>query len=560
VKRRDGEHTNVTSIVAELERRQLERMRAIAERSRRRELEALVEAAEAMRRLDSGELDETLAELESADDPEAADASARLRCARAMRRCVHGDEAGGHAEWEVIMAEHPELALPYVMRARWWLQNNERPRKALRDLDRATAIEPNDTGAYFWRGRCHELLGDPERALANYRRAAALDPGAVDVLHALAKALSEHGPAAEARAAWDRVIAIAPGYVDLHLGRASMLERAGELEAALADYDRVVALDPDAHALAFCRALCLSGLGRTEEAAAAMQRVSDAAPDTPTYLRALGDLRTQAGEPARALAHLSRALELEPTAESYTTRGEAHEALGDVRSALADYDRAAELDPDDAIARIRALMLRTMELGQEADPRTVAAAVARLAKKLPNSAAVAQMHAVVLGARGKHAGALKAWNRVIALSPDVEGEAFLQRAVAHARLGHVQEAFDDTTRAIERDPGLAGAYVARGIYRTHLEEDDSGALADLDRAVSLAPGDASARFHRAEVRVNAGAYAEALADYDTAITAAPQVGQLYLARARCRAKLGDRKGARADRARAKRLATPVVED
>jgi tetratricopeptide (TPR) repeat protein len=552
-RKREPPSGNVTSIVPNLQRRQIERMRDVAERSHRRELQVLVESADMMRELESSEFDDMIAELEDSDDPDAADTSARLRCARAMRSCVHGDEAGGLAEWEAIMAQHPSMALPYVMRARWRLQNQQQPRKALRDLDRATGVEPDDPGAYYWRARCHEMLGDAERALANYRRAAALDPASIDTLHALAKALSAHGPRPEARVAWDRLIAVGPGYVDFHMGRARLLEDEGDLQAALVDYDRIVSLDPGAHALAFCRALCLSGLGRVEQAVEAMQRVADAAPDTPAYLRALGDLRTQAEQPALALAPLCRAIELEATAAGYATRGRAHEALGDVAAALADYDRAAELDPDDATAGVHRLMLRATQRPQEMDLQALAAELDRLATRMPNSAELADLQAVTLSTLGDHPGALKAWDRLIALSPDVDGETYLKRAVAHARLGHVQEAFDDATHAIERSPTLAAAYVARGIYRTHLEDDADEALADLDRAVSLAPDDASARFQRAEIHSASGEYEEALADYDAAIAIAPNVGKIYYERASCRAHLGDHKGARADRAHAKKL-------
>ncbi|HEY6459010.1 MAG TPA: hypothetical protein VIY73_02635, partial [Polyangiaceae bacterium] len=147
---------NVRSIVGELEKRQLDRVRQMAGRSHRRELEAMVEAADVMHKLGSGEFDAMLAELAGSDEPEAVETLARLRCGRAMRTCVHGDEAGGLAEWASVMAEQPTMAMPYVMRARWWLQNKEQPARAMEDLERAVSLAPNEATPYFWRAKCHE--------------------------------------------------------------------------------------------------------------------------------------------------------------------------------------------------------------------------------------------------------------------------------------------------------------------------------------------------------------------------------------------------------------------
>jgi tetratricopeptide (TPR) repeat protein len=456
----------VTSIVAELERRQLERARAIADRTHRRELQAMVEAAEMTRELESSDIDAMLTELAQVGDAEAIDTAARLRCARALRSCLRGDDAAGHAEWEAVMAEHPRLAMPYVMRARWWLDTKEEPGHALPDLDRAAAVEPTDASAYFWRAKCHERLGDVDRALANYRRAAAIEPESMDVVHALAKALSEHGEPDEAKAAWNRLIALAPGYVDFHLGRAQQLESEDDYDGALADYDRII--------------------------------------------------------------------ELDPTAGAFALRGRAHREAGDASSALADFDRSLAIDPSGDVVAMERLNLLVTSFPRERSRDQVLDEVERLAGRMPDQAPIAVLHAFVLRARGDHEGALEAWNRAIENDPAPEARSYLERATAHARLGHVEEAFDDATRAIERDPELVDAFVARGIYRSHLEDDYVAALADLDRALELSPNDLAAHFHRGQMLFNMDEYEEAFAAREKAIALAPTLGQLYFERAQCR--------------------------
>ena len=153
--------------MAEIERRQLERARSLAERSHRRELEIVVEAADMMRLLDETDFDADIATLYEDGSEEALDAAAKLRCARALKTAIRGDEAVGLAEWEAVAKEHPAFTFPITTRARWRLERKKAPEEALADLDHAAALDPNEAGVYFWRARCYEALEDADRALAN---------------------------------------------------------------------------------------------------------------------------------------------------------------------------------------------------------------------------------------------------------------------------------------------------------------------------------------------------------------------------------------------------------
>src|SRR4051794_9110121 len=71
----------------------------------------------------------------------------------------------------------------------------------------------------------------------------------------------------------------------------------------------------------------------------------------PTNVRAHGDLDLR-------IAVMSVELRTAPTASLYLQRGELHHEHGDFTAALADYDRAAKLDPHlDAVSFCRARTL-----------------------------------------------------------------------------------------------------------------------------------------------------------------------------------------------------------
>lgn len=545
--------SNVTSIVGEIERRQLEYVRKKYGSSRRREIQNLLEQFETRHSVEHSDFDTMLAQLEGESGPEAEEAVLDLRIARGLQRCVRGEEAEGLAEWEAVMAEYPRSALPWVVRARWRMESKKDAAGALADLDHAAKLEPRASRVYWVRGHVHQLNRDWTRAIANYRTAAALDPEDADGLRALADALGETGETKEAIGVWNRVVALAPGYADFHAGRAAALAAADLHEEALLAYDRALKLEPTAHPWRACRTIALMRLKRYEEALAETKVLLEKAPERADYHAQLGELYVRLKKPALALAPLKRALAMEPEAWTYRVRAEAYEALGRNDRAVRDYERAMKLDPADRWTATQILKLRLKDPKPEGARGPVGGKIERLLSRFPDDPEFLEMLAEILVARGKKRRALATYDRLIALRPDASGEIHLRRAIAHARLGHVKEAFADATKAVERSPKNAKAWAALAVYRTHVEDDDAQALVELNRAVKLAPRDATARFQRSTLLMNRGAYRRALKDLDALVEIAPKLAEVYSARAECRQALGDVAGARRDRATARRV-------
>ena len=110
-------------------------------------------------------------------------------------------------------------------------------------------------------------------------------------------------------------------------------------------------------------------------------------------------------------------------------------------------------------------------------------------------------------------------------------------ALAHAMRAHVglwQIADDggtpeqrarirtDIERALELQPSLPDALAARGLYATYVDLDPERALADLERALDLAPNDANAQKAVAFTLRRLGRFDDAIAHFDKAAALVPE--------------------------------------
>jgi tetratricopeptide (TPR) repeat protein len=133
---------------------------------------------------------------------------------------------------------------------------------------------------------------------------------------------------------------------------------------------------------------------------------------------------------------------------------------------------------------------------------------------------------------GEHALALPDFDRAVALAPG-EPRYHLGRSNSLAALGRMDEAVAACTRAIAIAPDSAGAYYTRAVYRSHLEEDDAGVTADLQRAVELAPTEVLYIRQRAEYFMESRDLDRALADIDRALALTPGEARLHYQRGYC---------------------------
>ncbi len=206
-----------------------------------------------------------------------------------------------------------------------------------------------------------------------------------------------------------------------------------------------------------------------------------------------------------ALAHFGRAIDLDPDhAPAWAGLAEARALLADYAGAEAAARRALELD--DALAAAHAA-LGFVRLHADWDWAGAARALERAVALDPEAAIAHHWHAISLEAAGRHDEAVAAARTARALAPAIEAYALgVGYRLFWAR--RYDEAAGELGAALERDPGSVSARYFLG--RCHAEAGRFAAAAVvLEEAARIAPRDLNVTAARAYLDARSGRRREA---------------------------------------------------
>jgi serine/threonine protein kinase/lipoprotein NlpI len=276
-----------------------------------------------------------------------------------------------------------------------------------------------------------------------------------------------------------------------------------------------------------------------------------------------------------AIADTNRAIELDPSfAGAWHNRGAARFAKGDDDGAAADITRAIELDPSLADAwRSRGTLRR-----KKRDFEGSIADLTRAIELEPGNAQAWAERGSTREWKGDLEGAFTDASRAIELDPALGG-AWLLRGASRFRTNDFSGALADLTRGVELDPMIADGWLNLGVARLNQSDypgaieaetraielapgfplawanrgaarigthELEGAIADETKAIELDPTTAAAWLRRGQARLQRQEFLEAIVDETKAIELAPENPQAWDLRGSARLDAGDRAGAGAD--------------
>jgi tetratricopeptide (TPR) repeat protein len=233
----------------------------------------------------------------------------------------------------------------------------------------------------------------------------------------------------------------------LYLQRGEIYLAMRRPDPAIADFSRAIDLKPDLVDAYRNRAEAHFQKREIERAADDYTRAMSLAPKDVSLVYSRGQLYYHAGDCRRALDDYTAAIALKPIAQFFAERALCYGLTGDNGLELADYEHAAELEPDNFAypSSVCGLMLRVRSAEET----------------------IAKCSAVI--ARWPHSAV-----------------AFDMRGLARIKLGEFREAIADFDAALALIPNEPIALFGRGVAKLR-SGDAAGGQADIDAAKALAP-------------------------------------------------------------------------
>ena len=310
------------------------------------------------------------------------------------------------------------------------------------------------------------------------------------------------------------------------LERGNQLWRLRRFQEAVKAFDEAISQKPPFIYLAYYgKSLALSADKKYIEAVAALEQTLEVKDNFVPALNSLSTVYRELGQPEKALLAINKAIELQP--QNPNLYNEKHQVLRDLKEykqAETAINKAIELAPRAAFYYNRAHIY--------GDQKKWDLALADYNKAIQINPDFAQAYinrGFVYHEQKKWDLALADYNKAIQINPEF-AQAYNNRANLYSEQKKWDVALADYNKAIQINPKGAYIYFNRATNIYNNQKKWNLALADYNQAIDINPKYAAAYNNRANLYTEQKKWDLALADYNKAIQIAPNNIKHYFGR------------------------------
>ncbi|MDR1837382.1 MAG: tetratricopeptide repeat protein [Treponema sp.] len=254
-------------------------------------------------------------------------------------------------EFDRAIAINANLTDAYFIRGLAYYGKQDYDR-VIADFTQVIRIDPNDASAYFYRGNAYYNKQDYDRAIADYTQTIRINPNHAGTYNNRGFAYYDKQDYDRAIADYTQAIRINPNYARAYNNRGLAYYNKQDYDRAIADYTQAIRIDPNYTYAYYNRGLAYGNKGDYDRAIADYTQAIRINPNDAALYNSRGWTYALKGDYDQAIVDANASLRIRPNdANTLHTRGYAYLGKRDYDRAIADFEAALRIDPNNTDAR-----------------------------------------------------------------------------------------------------------------------------------------------------------------------------------------------------------------